>query len=30
MRKKFDEDLSKRFENIYRLCDGDINKCDKR
>ena len=24
--KEFDEDPSKRFGNIYRFCDGDINK----
>lgn len=24
--KKFDEDLSSRFENIYQFCDRDINK----
>ena len=29
-KKKFDEDLSKRFENMYWSCDRDINKCNKR
>ena len=24
--KKFEKDLSKRFENIYQLCDGGIDK----
>ena len=23
---KFDENLSKRFEDIYQFCDGDIKK----
>ena len=24
--EKFEKDLSKRFENIYQLCDGGIDK----
>ena len=25
-KKEFDEDLAKRFENTYRLLDGDTNR----